>query len=599
MTVYQTAADVPNPPPAQGRLKRRSRAISLTARLSVLAGLLLACSPAAPPAPTSAPATQAPAAPAAKPTSAPAAPAAAPATAPAAKAPAAAATTAPATAPAAAAKPAPARVEPKGSVTLVLPEEPPMLAAHDATATFSYPIMRNVTEALLNRDPKTSELVPELATKWERVNPTTWRFTLRQGVKFHDGTPWNAEAAADGINDLWAKANNYRVRNFIGPELEAKAVSEYVVDVVTASPDPILPTRFYFAPFHSPTARKANPADVPLKPIGTGPYKFVEWVKGQHVKLEANPDWWGNTASDNGGAASIKEVTWIIRPEREVRTAMVQRGEADLARWVSKDQCNAAPVCKHGPTVETIFIRLDTMNPAMGDKRVRLAIALATDKDAIANGIMDGGELSGSMSRPNVFGTNKELKPYPYDPERAKALLAEAKAAGVPVDMPLTVLARRAAYFRIEEAAEALTDMLQKVGFNAKTQVLEVSKHTEIYNAPKPIDPARGIVAMHSHGNELLDYSRTTQYLLCETRTSSHCPGGNPDPVAEEMVKKAVTLDGAEREKAFLAIGQYWYDEVITIPVVQPSFYFAVSPRLEWTPREDGFIQVKEMKLKE
>jgi peptide/nickel transport system substrate-binding protein len=590
MLVHQTAFDVPSTPPAQGRRKHRWRAISVTARLTVLASLLLACTPAAPQAPTSAPAAPAPAT---APTTAPAAaPAAAPTTAPAA---------APAAAPAqpAPAQPAPARVEPKGSVTLVLPEEPPMLAAHDATATFSYPITRNVTEALINRDPKTNALVPELATKWEQVNPTTWNFTLRQGVKFHDGTPWNAEAAADAVNELWAKENNYRVRNFIGPELKAKAISEYVIEVVTESPDPILPTRFYFGAIHSPTARKANPADVPLKPIGTGPYKFVEWVKGQHVKLTNNPDWWGHTAADNGGAATIKDVTWIIRPEREVRTAMVQKGEADLARWVSRDQCNTAPQCKGSPTVETIFLRLDTMNPTLGDKRVRLAMALAVDKEAIANGIMDGGELSGSISRPNVFGTNNELKPYPYDPERAKALLAEARAAGVAVDAPLTVLARRAAYFRIEEAAEAAADMLQKVGFNVKTQVLETSKHTEIYNAPKPIDPQRGIVAMHSHGNELLDYSRSTQHLNCETRTSTHCPGGQPDPVALDMINKALPLTGAEREKALQAIGQYSYDNVVAIPIMQPSFYFALSQRLDWTQREDGFILVKEMKLKE
>jgi peptide/nickel transport system substrate-binding protein len=141
--------------------------------------------------------------------------------------------------------------------------------------------------------------------------------------------------------------------------------------------------------------------------------------------------------------------------------------------------------------------------------------------------------------------------------------------------------------------------MLQKVGFNVKTQVLETSKQTEIYNAPKPIDPARGIVAVHGHGNELLDFSRTTQYLICDSRNGTNCPNGQPDQVAEDMIDKAVTLSGAEREKAFREIGKYWYDEVITIPIMQPVFYFALSQRLEWTPRTDGFIMVKEMKLKE
>ena len=472
-----------------------------------------------------------------------------------------------------------------------------MLASHDATATFSYPVMRNVTEALLNRDPKTTELVPELATKWEQVNPTTWRFELRQGVKFHDGSPFNAEAAADALNHMWHKDNNFRVRTFIGPDLEVKPVGEYTIDVVTAAPDPILPTRFYFAPLHSPKARKERPEEYPLKPIGTGPYRFVEWLKGQHIKLEANPDWWGHTAADAHGAANIKDVTFLIRPEREVRSAMVQRSEADLARWVSSDQCKASPQCKGGPTVETLFVRIDTMNPVLADKRIREAIALAIDKDAIMKGIMDGGELASMMVTKTVTGYNPDLKPYPHDSERAKQLVAEAKAAGVPVDTtPLTLLARRGAYFRVEEAAEAIGEMLKQIGLTTiKTQVLETAKHTELYSAPKPIDPARGILAFHSHGNELQDFGQTVRfYYTCEGRQSVYC-----NTAVDDLQKQALSMKGDERIKAYQAIARFVYDEVITVPVGHPNFYFGMSQRLDWTPRPDGFILVKEMKLKE
>ncbi len=587
MTVHRTAADDGSRAPAHGRPRSRWKAVSAVTRLYVLASLILACTPTAPTAPTSAPAPQAVVA---KPTSASAAPApAAPTAAPAAQQPVAAKPTA---APAAA-----ARVEAKGSLVVALTEEPPMLAAHDATATFSYPVMRNVTEALLNRSPVTNELVPELATKWEQVNPTTWRFTLRQGVKFHDGTPWNAEAAVDAMNEMLNKENNYRVRTFLGPEIEAKPVSDFVVDLITAAPDPILPTRVYFMPFHSPTARKAHPEDVPVKPIGTGPYKLVEWVKGQHIKVTANPDWWGNGAADAGGAATIKDVTFVPRPAREVRAAMVQSGEADLARWLSQQECKAAPQCKGAPTVETIFIRLDTMNPTLADRRVREAIALAIDKEAITNQILGGGDLASMLIRPTVLGSNPALKPYPYDPARAKALIAEAKAAGVPVDAPLTVLARRGAYFGMEEAVEAVGEMLGRAGLTSVTiQIMETSKHTEIYSlAPKPIDPARGIIAVHSHGNELLDFGQTVRfYYTCDGRQSTYC-----NPAIDEQQQRALSLAGAEREKAYQEIGKYVYDEVVTIPIMHPSFYFGMSQRLEWTPRPDGFTLLKEMKLKE
>ena len=162
------------------------RAATTIISLTTLASLLLACAPAASPPASTAPTTTAPA----KPAAAPAAPAAAPAPA------------APA-APAAAASPT--RPTPKGAVTIVVGEEPLTLAAHDSTPDYHTQIMRNFTEALLNRDPKTQELVGELATKWEAPDPTTWRFTLRQGVTFHDGHPFNAESAAEALNFMWAK----------------------------------------------------------------------------------------------------------------------------------------------------------------------------------------------------------------------------------------------------------------------------------------------------------------------------------------------------------------------------------------------------------
>jgi peptide/nickel transport system substrate-binding protein len=236
------------------------------------------------------------------------------------------------------------------------------------------------------------------------------------------------------------------------------------------------------------------------------------------------------------------------------------------------------------------------MNPTLADRRVREAIALAVDKEAITNRILGGGDLASMMVRPTVLGHNPELKPYPYDPARAKALIAEAKAAGVPVDAPLTVLARRGAYFGMEEAMEAVGAMLQEAGLTKVTlQVMEVSKHTEIYNAPKPIDPDRGIIAVHSHGNELLDFGQTVRfYYTCDGRQSTYC-----NPAVDEMQKRALSLAGAEREKAYQEIGKFVYDEVITIPIMHPSYFFGMSKRLGWTPRPDGFTLLKEMKLNE
>jgi peptide/nickel transport system substrate-binding protein len=176
--------------------------------------------------------------------------------------------------------------------------------------------------------------------------------------------------------------------------------------------------------------------------------------------------------------------------------------------------------------------------------------------------------------------------------------VAEAKAAGVPVDTtPLTLIIRRASFFRIEEAGEAMTDMLQQAGLTTlKPQVLENAKFTELYsNPPRPISPDRGILAINSHGNELLDFAQTVRfYYTCDGRQSTYC-----NPAIDEMQKNGIPLTGSEREKAYQAIGQYVHDDFPLVPIGAPSFWYAISKRLDWSPRPDGFIMVKEMTLKE
>ena len=113
--------------------------------------------------------------------------------------------------------------------------------------------------------------------------------------------------------------------------------------------------------------------------------------------------------------------------------------------------------------------------------------------------------------------------------------------------------------------------------------------------APKPIDPQRGIIGFHSHGNELMEFSQTVQfYYVCNGRQSAYC-----NPAVDEMQKNDLPLTGDARVKAYQALGQYVYDDYATVPIGYPSFYFGLSKRLDWTPRLDGFLLAKEMKLKE
>jgi peptide/nickel transport system substrate-binding protein len=556
-------------------------------------GLLAACAPQ-PPSGAQAPAAAKPDAAAPTPATAGAKPAAAQAT----SAP---AQTAPAGAKPAAAPPtsapvqsAPAAGKPgaDGSILVVVQDEPRTLANWHSYATTGHVVLRNTQEALLNRDPKTNQLIGELATKWEQANPTTWRFTLRKGVKFHDGSPFNAESAAFGINYTWDKTNAFEIRAFIGPEMEAKPVDEYTVDVVTAAPDPILPARLYFSPLPSMKLIKETPDQYGANPVGTGPYRFVEWVKGQHLKLEVNPDWWGHAAPDAGGAATIKNVTITARKEQHVRGAILKSGEADLSRWLNREQCGEMS-CVHAPGVETVFMRLDTQHPSLSDVRVRQAIGLSLDKTSMIETLMGGGTVARQLVGPSAFGYNPKLEPVPYDPPKAKQLIAEAKAAGVPIDTPLTIYARTDLVPRSTEVCEAALAMMQEIGLsNTKVKMLDQVTYQDLA-VLKPYPPDRGMVAIHMHGNELMDYAATVSSYYASSGKNSTMD----DPELDEMHKKALPLTGAEREQAYQAIAVRAQQNANIIPIGHPDFYFGLNPRLKWQARLDGFILLKEMSL--
>ena len=275
---------------------------------------------------------------------------------------------------------------------------------------------------------------------------------------------------------------------------------------------------------------------------------------------------------------------------------MTRRGEADVARWVTVEQCKEAPTCVFGPSIETVFLRMDVTHNAMKDKRVREAIALSVDKQAVIDDIMGGGTVAHQLVGPSAVGHNASLQPYPYDPNRAKQLVAEAKAVGVPIDSPITNYARRAYVVRLEEATEAITEMMLQIGLpNVQTRILETAAHAEIWGADKPIPPERGMIGTHVHGNEIMDYSATiSTYYGCNGRLSTFC-----DPKIDEMHNAALPLTGEERAKAYQELARYIHEQVYTVPIGHPNFYFGLSKRLEWQVRLDGFMLLKEMTLKE
>lgn len=484
---------------------------------------------------------------------------------------------------------------PTGKIVISLSVEPDTLENWKAYSTDGHPILRNVQEALLNRDPRTNELVGELATSWERVEDRTWRFKLREGVKFHNGDPFNAEVAAFGINYTWSPENKFEIYQFIGPDITAKAVDDYTLDVSTVQPDPILPARLYFSPIPNMKQVKERPESLPTEPIGTGPYKFVEWVKGQHIRLTANPDWWGHTSPDAHGQVTIQDAEYIFRAESSVRAAQVAAGEAHIGRFLAPEDCATTPQCKESASIETIFLRLDTNHPAMKDRRVRKAMALAIDKAGIAKKLFGGGTPASQLVGPSATGYNPDLAPYPYDLEQAKQLIAEARADGVQVDAPIKVVTRKGIYLRNDEFAEYCANQFREIGLNATSEVIDPALYNPQYSTNlKDVPPDRGWVTTNPHGNEIMDVSTTvSSYYRCDGGASTYC-----NPELDKKYLEALPLIGEARVKAFQEITRMFYEDYAAIPVIHMPLFYGLAANLVWEPRLDGFMLLKEMSFK-
>jgi peptide/nickel transport system substrate-binding protein len=487
--------------------------------------------------------------------------------------------------------------EPAGQIVISLSAEPATLENWNAYSLDGHPVLRNIFEALLNRNPETNELVGELATAWEWTDDRTIRFTLREGVTFHDGSPFNAQVAADGVNFTWSEENAFDITQFMGPQISAAVIDEMTIDVSAAEADPILPARLYFAPLPNMVQVEERPDSLPNEPIGTGPYQFVEWVRGDHINLTAYADWWGNGDPEAAfGQQSIKDVQYVWRPESTVRAAQVTAGEAQIGRFLAPDDCATTPVCLEAPSVETIFLRLDTMHPVMGDIRIREAIGLAVDKESLVEQIFGGGEVAAQLVGPSAVGHNEELTPLPYDMERATQLVQEAAADGVAVDMEITVAVRQGAYPRNEELGEYVANQLNEIGLNARTEVIEHAAYQEQYVMPyDEIPTERGWIGTLGHGNEMMDVSQTfSGYYRCDGGVSTFC-----DPEIDAMTAESAVVTGDERAAELAATTAAFMERIPVIPIVHLPFFYGVAADLNWQPRLDAFMLVKEMSYTE
>jgi peptide/nickel transport system substrate-binding protein len=324
---------------------------------------------------------------------------------------------------------------PAGTLVVGLVAEPVNLDPAQVTDLNSTRVGRRIVETLVTFPEESTQVVPGLAESWTIARDgLTYTFKLRKGIKFHDGTPFDAEAVKFSIERQFNSEHPFNKLGkypfagyFFGNVKAVEVVAEDTVQFILKEPRASFLTVLSAAPASivSPTAVRKHGADYALTPVGTGPFRYVSWDRGQRVVLEKNPSYW---------KFPVKLDRVIYRPivEDQARLTELLTGSLDLIVGVPPDfvaqlEGNAKLGLLKQVGAHVWYLGINNQKKPLDDKRVRQALNYAVNKEAIVRDVLKGtGAVSAGPVLPNTWGADPGLKAYPYDPERAKKLLAEA-----------------------------------------------------------------------------------------------------------------------------------------------------------------------------
>ena len=481
-------------------------------------------------------------------------------------------------------------------LTIVQPAEATTMDPGRSTQVLTVNYFYNLYDSLTRWD-AALQLQPGLATSWKAVNDITWEFTLRPGVKFHDGSPLTAEDVRATIERNLVPGKTVVTAGFTTIEL-VQAASPTLVRVVTRKPDPLLPVRMaqmgsQILPARLTTDEGAK--ELARRPIGSGAYRFVEWVKDERLVMEANRDWWGW----EGRPPSVDRVLWKAIPDDFPRLVALEKGDADIVTSVPPDRIRSVAEGRNTrvvsvPSTRTVEFNINSTQPPLSDKRVRQALHYALDVPAIIRSLFAG------LGRPLVggladtdFGYNPALKPYPYDPARARALLAEA---GSPGGIDVTLHAGMGTMVNDKQLLEVIADMWAKVGIRARVAMMEMGARQRMVN--ERVLPAGGLLLINVQST-LLDADGSLWRILHPTGLGGrYWAGSQPGHRFHEVMEQArYTLDPKKRKALYVEATQLFDDEKPWLELFQEVIVYGTSKRVTFRPRPDFRLIVSEMTI--
>jgi peptide/nickel transport system substrate-binding protein len=433
----------------------------------------------------------------------------------------------------------------------------------------------------MNFDPDQNYAVGPWLCELENLDDLTWELTLvRDDITFHSGNPLTANDFKAAIDWALDPANESHYLERWEQFVEVNVIDDMTFQIVTQDPFPLITQRLAeLHPMDSVLFDEVGYDEYIANPSGTGPFKFVEWVRGEYLLLERNENYWRNDVN-------VQEVEFRFSPEFSTRLASLLAGELDVVKDIPVD---SIPNVEESGTARVEAIPSSRVNyvalvnnredSVFTDVRLRQAVNHAVDVQGIIDGIFQGQatRMAGALSGLNPE-VNADLQPYEYNPDRARELIAEA---GYADGLEVTMDAPQGRYPMDTDAAQAIAASLADVGITVNVQYNEWGTHLD-----KIVNRQTGDMFYLGWG-PALDAMGTLAYLFVGDSTYS----SYTNPEVEEMINEAVeTVDPEARQDLWNQVQQIVYDEAGWLFLWQQHDIYGVANNIAWMPRADEFM---------
>ena len=464
---------------------------------------------------------------------------------------------------------------------VAMPGDAATLDPHLHWDTDSYMVYRNVFDNLVTRDPE-GRIVPQVATGWRYLDDRTIEFDLRMNIRFHDGSPLTVDDVVFSIRRVTDPALKSPQLSQFDQIDTVEAVGQAKMRMKTKSTYPALMAQLVkMSIVPKAHVEKVGDQKFNLEPMGSGPYRFKSWQKGIGITLEANDTYWG-------GRPPFRTLAFRLVPDLSTRVADLKTGKADLARGLTPDQAQQVKADRNlqvlsGPTERIGYLFINAMQPPTDDRRVRQALAYAIDRKTIIEALLQGyANPVEVMLTPASTGYVDDVKGYPFDPVRARALIKEAGAEG----KTLTFLTSPVYDARI---VQAIQQMLSDVGLKVEIQTM---------------DQPTFLRRRQGRPDEAGNLSLGRWSCACQDADGVIFPmfrSGSPwskyaNPAFDAEVDAArVIIDESRRKTHYRRAFEILNEDMASLPLYQDYAIYAARRELRWKPTPAEALTVMNM----